>query len=140
MLYDLFRTGGLPTSNNGYIWKHPKKRDDIPLRVVAEREEQEKLLAAYHDSPWAGHRGTWATFEKIKREVLVAGTLPGHASVRNDLRKLPDALHSPTSGRASPNIPTGRPLQMDGRFGNDVDGCRTDAVFGAGSGGSNEPG
>ena len=30
------------------------------------KEEQEELLTAYHDSPWAGHRGTWATFEKIK--------------------------------------------------------------------------
>ena len=50
---------------DGYIWKHPKKRDGIPLRV-AEKEEQEELLAAYHESPWAGHRGTWATFEKLK--------------------------------------------------------------------------
>ena len=47
---------------DGYIWKHPKKRDDIPLRVVANKEEHEELLAAYHDSPW----GTWATFEKLK--------------------------------------------------------------------------
>ena len=25
---------------------------------------EEALLAAYHESPWAGHRGTWATFKK----------------------------------------------------------------------------
>ena len=51
---------------DGYIWKHPKKRNGIPLRVVAKKEEQEELLAAYHDSPWAGHRGTWAMLEKLK--------------------------------------------------------------------------
>ena len=51
---------------DGYLWKHPKKRNDIPLRVVAKKEEHEELLVAYHDGPWAGHRGTWATFEKIK--------------------------------------------------------------------------
>ena len=50
---------------DGYLWKHPKKRNDIPLWVVA-KEEEEELLTTYHDSPWAGHRGTWATFEKLK--------------------------------------------------------------------------
>ena len=30
-----------------YIWKHPKKRNNIPLRVVAKKEEHEELLAAY---------------------------------------------------------------------------------------------
>ena len=30
------------------IWKHPKKRNDIPLPVVAKKEEQEELLMAYH--------------------------------------------------------------------------------------------
>ena len=51
---------------DGYLWKHPKKRNGVPLRVVVMKEEQEELLTAYHDSPWAGHRGTWATFEKLK--------------------------------------------------------------------------
>ena len=51
-----------------------------------------------------------------------------------------DALHSTTPGRASPDIPSDRPLQMDGRFGNDADGYRTNAIFGAGPGGSDEPG
>jgi hypothetical protein len=41
---------------DGRIWKHPKKRNGVPLRVVV-KEEQEELLAAFHDSPWAGHRG-----------------------------------------------------------------------------------
>jgi hypothetical protein len=34
--------------------------------VVAKKKEQEELLAAYHESPWARHCGTWATFEKLK--------------------------------------------------------------------------
>ena len=51
---------------DGGIWKHPKKRNGVPLRVVATKEEQEELLAAFHESPWARHRGTWATFEKLK--------------------------------------------------------------------------
>jgi hypothetical protein len=51
---------------NGRIWKHPKKRNGVPLRVVVKKEEQEELLTAFHESPWAGHRGTWATFERLK--------------------------------------------------------------------------
>jgi hypothetical protein len=51
---------------DGRIWKHLKKRNGVPLRVVANKGEQEEFLAAYHDNPWAGHRGTWATFEKLK--------------------------------------------------------------------------
>jgi hypothetical protein len=91
---------------NGCLWKHLKKRNDITLRVVAKKEEQEELLAAYHESPWAGHDGTaWATFEKLKGKVLVAGTVPRRALVRDDLRKLSNALHSPTSGRAPPDLP-----------------------------------
>ena len=70
----------------------------------------------------------------------MAGTIPGHASVRNDLRKLSDALHNPTQGRASPDLPSDRPLQVDGGFGDDADGGRKDAVSSAGQGGSDEPG
>ena len=28
---------------------------------------------AYHESPWAGHRGTWATFEKLKEKYWWPG-------------------------------------------------------------------
>ena len=41
-----------------YLWKHPKKRNGVPLRVVAMKVDQEELLKTDHDSPWAGHRGT----------------------------------------------------------------------------------
>jgi transposase InsO family protein len=58
---------------DGYIWKHPKKRGGAPLRVVVKGEEQKELLAAFHDSPWAGHRGTWAMFEKLKEKYWWPG-------------------------------------------------------------------
>jgi hypothetical protein len=51
---------------DGRIWRHPKKKNGVLLRVVTRKEEQEELLVAFHESPWAGHRGTWATFEKLK--------------------------------------------------------------------------
>src|SRR5512137_3007221 len=71
-------------------------------------------------TPWnVGH------VREDKREVLVAETVPGRASVRDNLRELSDALHSPASGRASPYIPSDHPLQMDGRSGDDADGRRT---------------
>ena len=38
-------------------------------------------------------------------EVLVAGTIPGRASVCDDLRKLSDALHSPTWDELHPMYP-----------------------------------
>ena len=43
-------------------------------------------------------------------------------------------------GRAAPYIPSDHPLQMDGRFGDDADGRRADAIFGVGQGRSDEPG
>jgi hypothetical protein len=58
---------------DGYIWKHPKKRGGAPLWVVVKEEEQKELLAAFYDSPWAGHYGTWATFEKLKEKYWWPG-------------------------------------------------------------------
>jgi hypothetical protein len=51
---------------DGHIWRHPKKKNGVSLRVVMKKEEQEELLMTFHESPWAGHRGTWARFEKLK--------------------------------------------------------------------------
>ena len=34
--------------------------------------------------------------EEAEGEVLVAGDVPRHASIRDDLGKLPDAFHDPT--------------------------------------------
>ena len=58
---------------DGSIWKQPKKRGGIPLWVVARKEEHAALLTAYHESPWAGHRGTWAMFEKLKEKYWWPG-------------------------------------------------------------------
>jgi hypothetical protein len=57
---------------NGRIWKQPKKRNGVPPRVVV-KKEQEELLTAFHESPWAGHCGTWATFEKLKEKYWWPG-------------------------------------------------------------------
>ena len=75
---------------------------------------------------------------EAKGEVLVAGTVPGRASVRDNLQKLSNALHSLTPRRAPPDLPSDRPLQMDGGFGDDADGGRP-AVSGVSSGGFDEP-
>ena len=58
---------------NRSIWKHMKKRNGIPLRIVTRREEQMALLSEYHESPWSGHYGTWATFEKLKEKYWWPG-------------------------------------------------------------------
>ena len=58
---------------DGSIWKHPKKRDGVPLWVVTKKEEHEALLTAYHESSWARPRGTWATFEKLKEKHWWSG-------------------------------------------------------------------
>ena len=79
-------------------------------------------------------------FREAEGEVLVAGIVPGRASVRDDLRELSDALSSPTPGRASPYVPSDHPLQVDGRSGDDADGSRTDAVSGPSAGRPDEPG
>ncbi|KAL3682680.1 hypothetical protein R1sor_000702 [Riccia sorocarpa] len=39
----------------GYLWKRPKRRTGMPLRVVCDRETQLKLMAEFHESLWAGH-------------------------------------------------------------------------------------
>ena len=70
---------------------------------------------------------------------MVVGTIPGCASVRDDLRKLSDAVHSPTSRRASPNLPSECPLQVDDGSGDHADGGRSVAISGVGAGGPDEP-
>jgi transposase InsO family protein len=52
----------------GFLWRHPKRRTGIPRRVVVKKEDQMALMIEFHESAWAGHRGTWATFEKMKEK------------------------------------------------------------------------
>ena len=54
--------------NNGLIWREPKRPDGIPLRVVGTKEKRNRIISEFHESDWAGHRGTWATFVKIKQK------------------------------------------------------------------------
>ena len=53
---------------NGLIWRGPKRPDGILLRVVGTKAQRNRIMSEFHQSDWAGHRGTWATFVKIKRK------------------------------------------------------------------------
>ena len=53
---------------NGKIWRVPKRRSDAPLRVIASTDDQRELMSEFHESPWFGHWGMWATFEKLKEK------------------------------------------------------------------------
>ena len=53
---------------NGLIWREPKRPDGIPLRVVGRKEQRNRIMSEFYESDWAGHRGTWATFVKIKQK------------------------------------------------------------------------
>ena len=53
---------------NGLIWREPKRPDGIPLRVVGMKEQRNRIMSELHESDCAGHRGTWATFLKIKQK------------------------------------------------------------------------
>ena len=52
---------------NGLIWREPKRPDGIPLRDVGTKEQRNRIMSEFHESDWAGHRGMWATFVKIKQ-------------------------------------------------------------------------
>jgi hypothetical protein len=51
---------------DGFLWKRAKKIDEMPLRVVGDPKTKTQVLKEFHDSLWAGHRGVWATYTKIK--------------------------------------------------------------------------
>jgi hypothetical protein len=53
---------------DGHLWRHAKKNNGIPMRVVSKLEEQRRLIKEFHDSAWAGHQGVWATFAKLKEK------------------------------------------------------------------------
>ena len=49
---------------DGYLWKCTKQ--EMPQRVICKRQVQLQLIKEFHESLWAGHRGIYATFTKIK--------------------------------------------------------------------------
>ena len=58
---------------DGFLWKHPKQRGGVPQRVVCGVETQQKIIKEFHESWWAGHRGVWATFAKMKERYWWKG-------------------------------------------------------------------
>ncbi|KAL3682085.1 hypothetical protein R1sor_000107 [Riccia sorocarpa] len=57
----------------GYIWKQPKRRDGEFLRVVDDEDTKMELLKECHEALWAGHRGVWATYMKLKERYWWKG-------------------------------------------------------------------
>lgn len=55
------------------LWKRPKRNDGMPLRVVGDTETKSQVLKEFHDTLWAGHRGIWATYTKIKERYWWKG-------------------------------------------------------------------
>ena len=53
---------------DGALWRHAKKKNGTPMRVVCKLEDRQKLMYEFHDSVFAGHRGIWATFAKLKEK------------------------------------------------------------------------
>ncbi|KAL3687707.1 hypothetical protein R1sor_014016 [Riccia sorocarpa] len=59
--------------HEGYLWKRPKRRDGVLLRVVDDRDTKLQLLKEFHDTLWAGHCGIWATYTKLKERYWWKG-------------------------------------------------------------------
>lgn len=86
---------------DGFLWKHPKLTGGVPQRVVCKFETQQQIVKEFHESWWAGHRGVWATFAKVKERywwkgmykdvadfVASCGTCQVYSSIRHR-----DGLH-----------------------------------------------
>jgi len=58
---------------DGFLWKRPNRGDKVPLRVVGDLDTKTKVLKEFHDTLWAGHRGVWATYTKIKERYWWKG-------------------------------------------------------------------
>ena len=58
---------------DGALWRHAKKKNETPIKLVCKLEEQQKLISEFHDSVFAGHRGIWATFAKLKEKIWWPG-------------------------------------------------------------------
>ena len=57
------------------LWKRPKRKDGVLLRVVDDVETKNQVLKEFHDTLWAGHRGVWATYHKIKERYWWKGSV-----------------------------------------------------------------
>ena len=52
---------------DGYLWRRPKARDQVPLRVLDTEGEKTQVLQEAHDFEASGHRGVQATYDKLRR-------------------------------------------------------------------------
>jgi hypothetical protein len=58
---------------DGALWRHAKKKNGTPIQVIYKPTDQQKLSCEFHDSAWAGHRGIWVTFAKLKEKYWWLG-------------------------------------------------------------------
>ena len=58
---------------DGFLWKRAKRADELPLRVVDDFETKIQVLKEFHDALWAGYRGVWTTYTKIKEKYWWKG-------------------------------------------------------------------
>jgi hypothetical protein len=52
---------------DGVLWRHPKKKGHMLLRVIGTNKEKIEILRNLHDFDTAGHKGREATYERVKR-------------------------------------------------------------------------
>ena len=52
---------------DGFLWKRAKRVDEFSLRVIDDSETKILVLKEFHDALWAGHKGIWPTYTKIKK-------------------------------------------------------------------------
>ncbi|KAL3678944.1 hypothetical protein R1sor_021900 [Riccia sorocarpa] len=58
---------------DGYLWRRPKRRDGVLLRVIDDSDTKLQLLKEFHEALWAGHLGVWATYMKLKERYWWKG-------------------------------------------------------------------
>ena len=58
---------------DGALWRHAKKKNGTLMRVFYKLENRQKLMSKFHDSVFAGHRGIWVVFVKLKEKYWWPG-------------------------------------------------------------------
>ena len=86
--------------------------------LVTQTVYQVKLISKFHESPWSGHEGTRATFEKLKEKYWWPGMYKGVHHFVSTCERC--QMYSVVRLRDE--------LQVDGRLGNNADWSRPDAI------------
>ena len=58
---------------DGLLWKERKKSGGLPVKVEGTTEQKGQIMTELFESEWAGHRGAWAMFMKIKQIYWLRG-------------------------------------------------------------------